>query len=119
VLYEIIIKDPEQAFVVVPFFTTEVCAVILLCPFQLLNLWENFKKLYMNTMQLDITLTYVTSVMGIFCRMRYNTTAMRNFSVAFRVMKMTNKLLYVAELLKFRAKIYHKYTYTQCMKYYP
>jgi len=79
--------------VIVPFFTAEVCAVILLCPFHLLNLWENFKKLCMNTMQLETTLTYVTSVMGIFCRMCYNRTAMRNFSVAFGVMKMTNKLL--------------------------
>ena len=77
----------------VPFFTTKVCAVFLLWPFQLLNRWDNFKKFYMNAIQLETTLTYVTSVMGIFCRMCYNTTVMRNCSVAVGVMKMTNKLL--------------------------
>jgi hypothetical protein len=92
-LYQIIIKDQEQAFVVVPFFTTKLCAVFLLWPFQLLNLWENFKKFYVNSIQLETSLTDLTSVMGIFCRMCYNTTAMQNFSVAFGVMKMTNKLL--------------------------
>jgi len=93
VLYQIIIRDPEHAFVTVPFFTTKIYAVFLLWAFQLLNLWDNFKKLYMNTIQLETTLTYVTSVMGIFCRMSYNSTAMRNFSVAVGVMKMNNKLL--------------------------
>ena len=121
VLDQLIINDQEQAFVVVPFLTMKVCAVFLLWPFQLLKLWENFKKFYVNTIQLETTLTYVTSVMGIFCRMCYNTTAMRNFSVAFGVMKMTNKLMFLSptnallyytyKRLKYTVKISHDCSY--------